>query len=109
MNEKILNSENASEKILNEREVFNVLDEIIDGDFEILRNLSDEHGLYILEVQTIDEAGDVVMYIYTRTGRHPEGESTSTRIDVAYFSDGIPVGGEMLKKFEEGAWINETS
>lgn len=107
MNENIPTNENQAEKILNEREVLNMFEEITGGDFEISRSLENEDGLYILEVQTKDEAGDIVQYNYIREGKYLEGSSSETVIDVVFFSDGIPVGGHSIKKYKGGVWVEE--
>jgi hypothetical protein len=106
MIDKIPTNESAAEKIHNEREVLNLFDEIIEGDFEISRSLEDEKGLYMLEVQSKDEEGDLVQHNYTRAGTHPEGFASETTIDVVFHMGDIPCGGHAVKKFREGAWID---
>lgn len=105
MNEKIPSS--SVEKIHNEREILNLLESIIQGEYEILRSLEDEDGLYILEVKTTDESGDTVMYSYIRAGKYPEGSSTETVIDVIFYDGDMQVGGHPITKYKEGKWVNE--
>ena len=107
MNENIPTNENGAEQFPNEREVLNLFEEITGGDFEIVRSLEDENGLYILEVQRTDEAGDIEQYNYIREGKYPEASSRETVIDVVFLSDGIPVGGHPVKKYEGGVWVDE--
>ncbi|USN88552.1 MAG: hypothetical protein H6780_03640 [Candidatus Nomurabacteria bacterium] len=107
MNENIPTNEGNVEKFPNEREILNLFEEIIGGDFEISRQLEDEGGLYILEVRTKDEIGDVVQYNYIRAGKYPEGSSSETVIDVIYYDGDIPVGGHPVKKYKEGVWVDE--
>lgn len=90
--------ENSNEKFPNEREVLNLFEDIIGGDFEIVRNLEDENGLYLLEVESKDEAGDKVLHTYMRAGSYPEGSSLESRIDVVFYSGDIPVGGRSVIK-----------
>lgn len=107
MSEKITSNENNSEKFPNEREVLNQFDEIIGGNYEIVKSLEDENGLYIIEVRTTDEAGDTVQYNYIRMGSYPEGSSTETVIDIVFFIGDMPVGGHPIKKYKEGVWVPE--
>lgn len=108
MREKIPNnSAESSEKIHNEREVLDIFESIIQGKYEILRGLEDENGLYILDVKTVDESGDIVMYTYIRAGKYPEGSSLETVIDVIFYSGDIPVGGHPITKYKNGEWVKE--
>jgi hypothetical protein len=104
MNENNENNEKTSEAIPNEREVLNVIEGIIGHDFEIIRSLEDEQGLYILEVKTTDEAGDPVQYHYVRAGHYPEGGSLETVIDVVYYMGDIPAGGHPVAKYIGNKW-----
>ena len=105
MNEDIPANEGGSEKIPNEREVLNLFEEIIDGDFEIYRSLEDEHGLYMFEVRGTDSDGDILQYNYIRAGAYPEGSSSSTVVDVIYFMGDIPCGGDCVARYENGQWV----
>ncbi len=107
MKENPPTNESNAEKILNERKVLKAFDEIIDGGYEILRSLENEEGLYILEVQTIDEDGDKVLFHYIREGSYPESFSKETVIDVTFFMDNMPVGGYAVAKYKDGVWIPE--
>jgi nicotinamide mononucleotide adenylyltransferase len=73
----------------------------------VLRTLEDEYGVYIAEVRTFDDAGDVVLYNYTRMGSYPEGYSTETVIDVVFFMGDMSVGGHPVKKYKQGVWVPE--
>ena len=53
MNEHIPTNENGAEKILNEREVLNLFDEMVGGEYEIIRSSEDAEGLLVLEVRTV--------------------------------------------------------
>lgn len=107
MSENIPTSENRAERVLSEREILNEFDEIIGGNYKIVKNCEDENGLYILEARTTDEVGDIVQYNYIRTGSYPEGSSTETVIDVVFYMGDMPVGGHPVKKYKEGVWVPE--
>jgi len=107
MSEYIPTNESRVEKILNEKEVLNVLEEIAGGDYEILRSLEDEDGLYMLEIRTVDENDEVLEYTYRRAGRYPETKSDSTVIDAVFYSGDMPVGGHVIRKYKEGSWVDE--
>ena len=53
MNENIPTNESGAEKYPNEREMLNLFEEIINGDFEITRSVEDEEGLSALDVIAI--------------------------------------------------------
>lgn len=106
MNEGVPANENDVEKFPNEREILNLFEEIIEGDFEIYRSLKDEQGLlYMLEVRGIDEDGDIIQYNYIRAGSYPEGSSSETVIDVIYFMGDTECGGDCVAKFKNGNWV----
>lgn len=100
--------ENKNERIPNEREVLNQIESIVDGDFEIVRNLKDEQGLYMLSVESKDESGDTVLHTYMRVGNNPEGFSNETIIEAVYYVGDIPKGGRTVMKYENGVWVKET-
>jgi len=105
MTENIPTMEDTAENILNEREVLNVFDKIIVGEYEIFRSLEDENGLYILEVRTTDEGGDIVQYNYVRKNSDPKDSSTETVIYVVFYMGDIPCGGHPVHKNKEGVWV----
>ena len=96
-----------AEKVISEWGVLDEFDEIIGGNYEIVKSCENENGIYILEVRTTDESGDIVQYNYIRKGSYPEGSSTDTVIDVIFFMGDIPVGGHPVKKYKEGVWVPE--
>jgi hypothetical protein len=102
MNENIPTNENAVEKILSEREVINVLEELVEGEYEIVRSEEDEGGLKRFEITTRDESGEMVKFDYYRNDNAGE-----TVIDVVYFDGDMPVGGHPIKKYKEGVWVDE--
>ena len=79
----------------------------------IERELSDEQGLYLLEVRTEGrEKGEIAEYQYMRKGRYPNNNaSIDTSIYLSYFDGETPVpGGSKVATFrpETGNWeINQ--
>ncbi len=67
----------------------------------VKRELSDEKGVYLLEVEIPGaKPGETTEYIYQRKGEFPNGsKAEDTIINVAYFEDGIPVGGESVATY----------
>jgi hypothetical protein len=104
MIDQIPTQESSAERFPNEREVLNLLEDIIGGDFEIGRTLENEEGLYLLEVHTTDETGDPVTYMYKKVGAYPESQSARTAIEVVYYNGDIPCGGDTVAILENGVW-----
>ncbi len=79
---------------------------------EVVRTLEDEKGVYLHEVVTMDDKGDVSLFSYRRSGNYQETKAASTVVDVAYFvgpiKDGICVGGNTLSNYDEnsGEWVD---
>ncbi len=73
--------------------------------FEVLRTLEDEKGVYLYEVATVDEAGDASQYTYKRKGDYLETQSAQTCIDVAYYvgtlETGYPCSAENISEYDE--------
>jgi hypothetical protein len=68
----------------------------------IKRELSDEKGVYLLEAEVPGEKpGETTEYIYQRKGEFSNGsKAEETIINVAYFEDGIPVGGQSVAEYD---------
>ena len=68
----------------------------------VKRELSDERGVYLLEVQQNGKmAGETVEYIYQRKGVFPNKiESLATIIHVVYSTEGIPEGGHDVSQYD---------
>lgn len=107
MNEHIPTNENGAEKILNEREVLNLFDEMVGGEYEIIRSSEDAEGLLVLEVRTVGEDGEMVQYDYVRKNHDPQNFATETAISVQYFIGDMPVSGQTLKRLRGGVWVPE--
>jgi hypothetical protein len=99
--------ENNLERNPNEREVLNVMEAIVGTEFTLVQRLEDESGIYVLDIETVDEVGEKVQYQYIRAGTYPGGYSSAeTVIDVVYFVGDMPVGGRPVKKYIQGEWID---
>jgi len=96
-------SQENMEQIPTKEEVLSLIET---ENYSITRELTDEKGLYLLEVET-EEQGERKEFSYTRKGRFAECQSTETRIDIVYLDEnGIPTGGEpyMILQQETGDW-----
>ena len=79
----------------------------------ILRELTDENGLRLLEIKIeSEEPGETIEYLYTRKETVlPENlpkkvETFSTSIEVSYYQDGEITGGDRVAIYnsETGEW-----
>ncbi len=96
--------ETKTEKIPTKQEVLEVIEQYIEGAV-FVKELSDEKGLYLLEVAVEGEnPGEVIQYEYMRKGRHSNQNSTIvTGIDIVYYRDEVPYdGGGRIAEFDEG-------
>lgn len=75
---------------------------------ELVRELSDEQGLYLLEAKVAGkERGETIQYEYMRKGRFPNhNESSKTAIHVMYYQGEIPTSGDIIavRNPETGEW-----
>lgn len=102
------NIEGKEEKILSSQEVLNALSIYAEG-CTPTRELSDEKGVYLLEVEIAGEReGEKTEYQYKRKGIHSNQNTSSegSVISAIYYQDGIPVGGEKVAILDEqtGEW-----
>ncbi|MEK7511330.1 MAG: hypothetical protein AAB582_03775 [Patescibacteria group bacterium] len=101
-------AEELPEKVLSSEEILEAISTHVEG-YTPGRELSDERGTYLQEVEVRGEKeGEVTEYQYMRKGKHGNNnESDVTAISVIYYQDGIPVGGERIAVFNDrtGAWI----
>lgn len=97
--------EKGPERILTSSEVMEGIGIFIE-ETDIARELSDEHGLYLLEVITEGvEPGETIEYGYLRKGESPgHKDALETAIHRTYYSGGVPVSGEKVAVFEDGKW-----
>lgn len=97
--------EKGPERILTRSEVMEGIGIFIE-DAQIERELSDEHGLYLLEVITEGVGpGETIEYGYLRKGESPGHKGAlETAIYRTYYSGGVPISGEKVAVFENGEW-----
>lgn len=76
---------------------------------EVLRELADADGIYLLEVREPGEkTGEFTDYVYQRKGKFPGGnEAANTVLEKIYFVDDIPCGGDIIAEYDSGTgeWI----
>ncbi|MFC1615711.1 hypothetical protein ACFL21_01095 [Patescibacteria group bacterium] len=87
-------------------EVFEIMKVLVEGrEYRVVRERSDEKGLYLWDIIISGEDGEESEYSYARKGRYPETKSTITVINSTFFdSDGFPVGGGSEAKLIDGKW-----
>ena len=104
------NFEKAPEPVLSKEEVLEYIERFAEKG-TVVRELSDEIGLYLLEVHVVGEKpGEITEYEYTRKGRVQNGSiAPSTSISVAYYEEGIPVGGSGFADYdsEKKDWVKQ--
>ena len=99
--------ETNSERVPTKTEVVEVMAGFAEGGVEV-RELSDEQGLYLLEIEKPGEKkGEVNLYTYMRKGDFSNSiATTETHINVVYMEDNYPVGGNTVARYipESGEW-----
>ncbi len=99
------NFEEGPEAVPTPEEVQSVFEQLVGKEeYEDIRKLEDEHGLYLWDIKIPREDGDTE-YSYMRAGQYSEGQASTTAIHVTFFDEGgIPVGGHSVAKYVEGEW-----
>ena len=99
--------EKGPEKIPTKAEVMEVISRFAENTI-LTRELSDEQGLYLLEVKIEGEnPSEITQYEYVRKGRFPDGnQSSGTVIHVVYYQNEVPIGGHDVANYdsETGEW-----
>ena len=97
--------ENELESIPTPEEIQSIFEQLIgEKEYEDIRKLEDEQGLYLWDIIIPGEGGNTE-YSYMRKGQYPEGQASVTAIHVTFFDEaGIPVGGHSVAKYIEGDW-----
>jgi len=94
--------EEGPEPIPTPEEVRQIFEQLGIGEYEEIRQLEDERGLYLWDVRASEEDAE---YSYMRRGQYSEGQASTTAIHVTFFDDGgVPVGGHSVAKLIEGIW-----
>ncbi|MDB5264842.1 MAG: hypothetical protein JWN64_413 [Parcubacteria group bacterium] len=107
----INNPEKKQDKILSSQEVLDAISQYAEG-FTPGRELSDEQGVYLREVEVKGEKeGEMTEYRFMRKGKYPNRNGTKnaeerTLITAIFYIDGVPVGSESIAEFNEetGEW-----
>lgn len=89
------------ENFPSKEEILNVISEHSEGlETKIKRELSDDTGLYFIEIITTspDSEGYVREYTYSRKSLKTE-DDLPPKVYVAYFQDDMPVGGKDIYEF----------
>ena len=99
-----------TEHIPTSEEVLSLFEKLFgETEYEVVRKLEDEKGLYLWEIKIAQEDGSIE-YSYIRKGNYkerglPGGSALETAIHVTYFNnDGIPTSGSSVCKFIDGKW-----
>ena len=97
------NFEAGPEQIPTREEVVGVIERFAENSI-FVRELSDEQGLYLLEVEVGgDKPGETIGYEYIRQGQFSNNVgSTETVIHIVYYEDGVPVGGHNIANYNSG-------
>ncbi len=99
--------EKGPERILTKEDVMEVIARHAENAI-LVRELSDEQGLYLLEVKVEGkESDEIIQYQYMRKGRFPNhNEASETAIHAVYYQGETPVGGDKIAvyKSEMGGW-----
>ncbi len=74
----------------------------------LVRELSDEGGLYLLEAKVEGEnPGEITQYEYMRKGRFPnQNQASETAIHKVYYENDMAIGGDKVAVYnsERGVW-----
>ena len=99
--------ERKPERVLTKEEVMFAMSRFAENP-TVLRELSNEAGLYLLEVQVEGEQkGETIEYQYMRKGAFPnQNREVATSICACYYQDGVPISGDTISvyKSETGEW-----
>lgn len=103
--------EKGPERIPTKAEIMEVISHFAENTTPV-RELSDEQGLYLLEMKIEGEnPGETTQYEYRRKGAFPDGNrSSATVIHIVYYEGEMPVpGGHDVANFdsETGEWKEE--
>lgn len=76
------NFEKGPEAIPTPEEVLSVFEKLLKGvEYETVRRLEDEQGLYLWDIIVSEEDG-WTEYSYMRKGRYPEGQASATAVHI---------------------------
>ncbi|MFH2013355.1 MAG: hypothetical protein ABIJ17_00045 [Patescibacteria group bacterium] len=104
--ERPVKQEEGLESIPTSEDVQLVFEKLLEGkEYETIRKLEDEQGLYLWDIKIFEEDGHTE-YLYMRKGRYVEGgQASNTAIHIAFFDEeDFPVGGSSVAKYIGGEW-----
>ncbi|MFA5129990.1 MAG: hypothetical protein WC477_03655 [Patescibacteria group bacterium] len=103
--------ENAPEKFPSQEEIKSELERFCSGRaHKELRVESDEKGVLLYEIETTDERGDKVEYIFQRAKSDYQNKAAlatmqfSGSIHSTLYSGDMPCGGECVANYLDGVW-----
>ncbi len=100
-------TEKSPERIFTKEEVMEIISRYAENAV-VVRELSNEQGLYLLEAEIKGEkTGETTQYMYMREGIFPNhNEASETAIHVVYYQDEMPVGGDKIAVYkpERAEW-----
>ena len=101
------NNFEKAEKICTKEEVMGIISNYAEG-VAVVKELSDEKGLYLLEAEVAGKnPNEVIRYTYTRKGIFPnQNGASATVINRLDYEGDMPVGGETIEELDEasGEW-----
>ena len=104
--ERMPTNENKSETFPTKEKVVATIESCIEKRGTVVRMKEDEQGVVSLVYQVMEGGtGEFTEYSYDRKGTHPADSKTAIFID--YYSDGIPIGGDVLAEFTEDGEIRK--
>lgn len=77
---------------------------------QILRELSDENGLYLLELRIETKIhGYTLEFEYMRKGRYGRNQASATALHLMLYVDGVPQTGDRIAEYnaEADIWVYE--
>mgnify|MGYP001102587860 CR=1 FL=1 len=83
-----------------------IFEKLLKGrEYETIRKLEDDQGLYLWEIKIPEEDGHTE-YLYMRKGKYAEGgQASNTAIHIAFFNEeNFPVSGSSIAKYIDGEW-----
>ncbi len=99
--------EKSPERIPNGQDVMELIRTYAEN-ATLVRELSDEQGLYLLEAKVEgDKPGEVIQYEYMRKGRHPnQHHEAKTSICIMHYQGDRAVGGSTIAVYDSatGEW-----
>ena len=97
--------EKGPERLPTRDEVLEVIGKLAEN-AQVVRELSDERGLYLLEAEVAGEKpGEIIEYGYLRKGQSPgHPNAAETAIHLTYYQDGMPTGGYRVAYLDNGVW-----